>query len=62
MNAWQKDDFEMGTTIVSDVFDDEIVYLARKKGEFDSVIICIREINKKRFNSNSNYRSRPTKE
>jgi hypothetical protein len=49
--AWQKDDFEVGTTIATDVLDDELVYIARKKGELNTYIICIREINKKRFNT-----------
>ena len=46
---WVKSDFEMGN-IVHSKGDREILYLARKKNEFRTIIITIREITKKRLN------------
>ena len=48
---WKKDDFEMGN-VVHSKGDREILYLARKKTEFCTIIITIREITKKRLNMN----------
>ena len=48
-SMWKKDDFEMGN-VVHSKGDREILYLARKKTEFCTIIITIREITKKRLN------------
>ena len=48
-SMWKKEDFEMGN-IVHSKGDREILYLARKKNEFRTIIITIREITKRRLN------------
>jgi len=53
-SMWKKDDFEMGN-IVHSKGDREILYLARKKTEFCTIIITIREITKKRLGPNQVY-------
>ena len=52
-SMWKKEDFEMGN-IIHSKGDSEILYLARKKTEFCTIIITIREITKKRL-TNQNH-------
>ena len=49
-SMWKKQDFEMGS-VVHSKGDREILYLARKKNEFRTIIITIREITKRRLHN-----------